>query len=190
MTGVVLCGGNSTRMGSDKGLLKEGEQTWAERAAQKLSALHLPVVVSINRQQLPAYEQIFRHGQLVADGEQFDARAPLFGLLSVHLELPQEDLLVLACDIRDMNQRLLQHLQGRYNQKTHECYVYQTGDRLQPLCGIYTAEGLRKIYRLFREGNLKRYSMMHVLAVLHTHSIPVTEEDLPFFNNYNSPLER
>ncbi|WP_121356610.1 molybdenum cofactor guanylyltransferase [Flavisolibacter nicotianae] len=189
MTGVVLCGGNSTRMGTDKGLLKQGEQTWAELAAQKLTALHLPVIVSINRQQLPAYEQIFRHGQLVPDHEQFDAKAPLFGLLSAHLELPQEDLFVLACDIRDIDQRLLRHLLDRYNQGTDECYVYQTGDRPQPLCSIYTAEGLRKIYRLFREGNLKRFSMMHVLELLPTDSISVNQEDLPFFNNYNSPQE-
>ena len=44
MIGVVLCGGNSTRMGSDKGLLKEEEETWAELAGRKLKALQLPVL--------------------------------------------------------------------------------------------------------------------------------------------------
>lgn len=189
MTGIVLCGGNSTRMGTDKGLLKEEEQTWAELAASKLTALHLPVVVSVNREQLQMYEQIFPADQLLADNDTFDAKAPLFGLLSVHLKLQSEDLFVLACDIRDMTTALMENLVNEYNQKTHEAYTYHTGDRPQPMCGIYTAEGLKRIYDLYRQGHLNRYSMMHTLKVLKTKYIPVKDEDCPAFNNYNTPEE-
>src|SRR4051794_35971592 len=83
LTGVVLCGGNSTRMGKDKGLLKEEEQTWAEIATQKLTALHLPVLISVNREQFQTYEQIFPKERLVVDSESLGSKAPLFGLLSV-----------------------------------------------------------------------------------------------------------
>lgn len=188
MTGVVLCGGKSTRMGTDKGLLKEEEQTWAEMAARKFTALQLPVVISVNESQFPVYEQIFPAGQLVIDNECFAAKAPLFGLLSVHLRLPTEDLFVLACDIRDMTTDLMQQLHSECKRYDYEAYVFRT-DRPQPLCGIYTAGGLKKIYQAFLDGGLTRFSMMHVLELLNTKYIPVEAENVQAFNNYNRPDE-
>jgi molybdenum cofactor guanylyltransferase len=187
MTGVVLCGGASTRMGTDKGLLKEEEITWAELAAQKLSSLNLPVFISINPRQLQTYEQIFLRNQLIVDNKAFDAKAPLFGLLSAHLQLPEEDLFVLACDLKDMTTSLMQKLYACAEQEMHEAYVYQAQNRPQPLCGIYRAVGLHKVYGLYQEGTLGRFSMMHTLEVLNTKYIPVNEEDEAAFNNYNSP---
>lgn len=189
MTGVILCGGTSTRMGTDKGLLKEEEQTWAELAARKMAALHLPVFVSVNRGQFAVYEQIFPATQLIVDNESFEAKAPLFGLLSVHRQKPDEDLFVLACDIRDMTTELMQQLLQHFNRETHEAAVYHTGDTPQPLCGIYSATGLKRIYDLFSHGELKRYSMIHTLEILTTTYIPVGSEDCSAFTNYNTPDE-
>lgn len=189
MKGIVLCGGASTRMGTDKGLLKEEELTWAELAAGKLSALNLPVFVSVNKAQVPVYEQIFSRKQLIVDNASFDEKAPLFGLLSVHLRFPNDDLFALACDIRDMTTTLMKGLFNEHKEETYEAYVYHTGDRPQPLCGIYTISGLRNTYNLYQKGQLKRYSMMYILELLQTKYLPVEEEDLTAFNNYNSPDE-
>ncbi len=189
MTGVVLCGGASTRMGSDKGLLKEEEETWAEIAARKLQAIGLPVVVSVNALQAPLYENIFDREKLIVDKDDFDFKAPLAGLLSVHLSLLGKDLFVLACDIRDMTTALLQNLQIEFGKGTAEAFVYTTPGMHQPLCGIYTAGGLKRIYEMLRSGTLKKYSMMHVLQVLDTNYIAASKEDFPAFNNYNNPEE-
>ena len=51
LIGVVLCGGKSSRMGSDKGLLKLNDKTWAELAVKKMEQLRIPVYVSINETQ-------------------------------------------------------------------------------------------------------------------------------------------
>ena len=189
MTGVVLCGGNSTRMGSDKGLLKEEEETWSELATRKLKALGMPVYISINSQQYSAYEQIFPLEKLLVDDDRFEAKAPLFGLLSVHLRMPQEDLFVLACDIKDITPLLLEDLLASSQEESYDVVVYRTREKPQPLCGSYRARGLQTIYKLFSEGQLKRYSMMHVLELLNTKLIAVAETDLPLFANYNNPEE-
>jgi molybdenum cofactor guanylyltransferase len=189
LVGVVLCGGGSTRMGSDKGLLKVEEETWAELAARKLIALQLPVVVSVNARQAPVYENIFDREQLILDNDVYDFKAPLAGLLSVHLSLPTEDLFVLACDIKDMTTTLMQPLLDWYKKEEAEAYVYTTPGMHQPLCGIYTANGLKRINDMLREGSLRKYSMMRVLQVLNTHYVPAKGEDYPAFNNYNNPEE-
>ncbi len=59
MTGVILCGGKSTRMGSDKGLMQYQSITWAELAINKLAELNVPVVLSVNEQQYQLYSGRF-----------------------------------------------------------------------------------------------------------------------------------
>lgn len=189
MTGVILCGGNSIRMGKDKGLLKEEDVTWAERAARKLTALGLRVVISINPQQPESYEGIFAKEQLVIDTEDLPVKGPLLGILSVHRKFQNEDLFVLACDMKEMTTSLLETLYKQCSAGKQEAYVYTTGDKLQPLCGIYTAAGLNRIYQLLRYGHLKKFSMMHVLECLDTSCIRANEDDAIFFNNYNHPTD-
>jgi len=189
MTAVILCGGNSMRMGTDKGLLKAEEETWAERAARKLTMLGLPVFISINSQQPENYEGIFTKEQLVIDTEDLPVKGPLLGLLSVHRKFPNEDVFVLACDMKEMTTSLLEHLYKQCRAGKQEAYVYATGEKLQPLCGIYTAAGLNRIYHLLRYGHLKKFRMMHVLECLDTSCIRAKEEDFIFFNNYNHPTD-
>lgn len=187
MTGLVLCGGTSTRMGSDKGLLKENGQTWAETAAQKFKSLSLPVILSVNRDQLAAYSIYFDEKQLLPDSNAIAVKGPLLGLLSAHLKLPEENFLVLACDVKDMNVALLQNLINQSTEDEREAFVYTSKERPQPLCGVYTSGGLKKIYQRQEAGELKRFSMMHVLNLLNTKYISISEEDAAAFNNYNSP---
>jgi molybdopterin-guanine dinucleotide biosynthesis protein A len=186
MTGVVLCGGLSTRMGTDKGLLKRNGLTWVETAARKLSSLQIPVVISVNQSQLGAYSNIFPSNELIVDDKAIPVKGPLLGLLSVHKNNPGEDLLVLACDMIAIDQTLLCNLLDYYKKVSCEAYVYKTAQKLQPLCGIYTSKGLEKISVLLRRQQLQKFSMMYVLDTIDTKCLEPEASLLPLFNNYNS----
>ncbi|HKG68815.1 MAG TPA: molybdenum cofactor guanylyltransferase [Segetibacter sp.] len=186
MIGVVLCGGQSTRMGSDKGLMKYKSFSFAELAISKLAEFIEQVVLSVNAAQYISYFKKFQELTIVEDDMTLDVYGPLKGILSVHLKYPTEDLLVLACDMLAMHTDVLNYLINTNFIKKEDAFVFQTNENIEPLCAIYTAKGLTKIYQLYNQGLLKKNSMQYVLESILTCYLPVNQEWKNYFNNYNS----
>ena len=185
--GVVLCGGNSVRMGADKGLLQQNITTWAELAADKLAGLKLEVVVSVNERQAETYTRIFDTIPVVTDNSRIDVFGPLKGILSVHLQYPDADLLVLACDMPAMTTEVLEYLLKSSLDKTEEAVVFINDNRYEPLCAVYTSVGLKKIYETYRQGKLLKYSLQYVLQALRIFQTSIPAKWKGYFNNYNFP---
>jgi molybdopterin-guanine dinucleotide biosynthesis protein A len=186
MTGVVLCGGQSTRMGQDKGLLHHASGTWAQAATEKLRALQLPVLVSVNEQQYDTYSKLFQKAMVVVDDATIAVEGPLAGVLAAHLQYRQEDLLILACDMRDMQLAVLEHLLATFANSNAEAMVFQNDDYIEPLCGIYAARGLNKVYEQYEHGLLKKFSMHAILQLLQTRYLQVSEYWKGAFKNFNA----
>lgn len=180
-----MCGGQSTRMGSDKGLMKQGNLTWTEVAVAKLRSLGIPVVVSVNRKQVDTYSKTFSLNELIVDDENILVGGPLHGLMSVHCQFPGEDLCVIACDMVNLEETALQNLVAAHNQNDFDAYVFTTIERVQPLCGIYTSGGLKRIHVLNLQQQLKKNSMMYVLECLNTKYISA-DALIESFTNFNS----
>jgi molybdenum cofactor guanylyltransferase len=189
MMGVVLCGGQSSRMGKDKGLLQYQSTSWAQLAAEKLKQVQLHVVVSVNAQQYDAYRNLFQNLIVVIDANTLDIAGPLKGILSVHAQQPKEDLLILACDMRDMQPEVLEQLIVTNFDSDVEAVVFKNGDTIEPLCGIYTAKGLHKVYEQYRHGLLKKFSMQSVLQALDTIYLSVPENRENCFRNFNTAAD-
>ncbi len=187
MTGVVLCGGQSTRMGSDKGLLKHNSITWVEIAMNKFKALDLPVLLSINDQQYPLYSEIFQSTDLLKDDTTLNISGPLKGILSVHRYQPGEDLLVSACDMPEMHSDVLNHLVASKAGKNAEAFAFRNEEYIQPFSAIYTARGLQKIHALYKQGALSKFSLHHVFTVLNTCYLLLPPEWKSYFGNFNTP---
>jgi molybdenum cofactor guanylyltransferase len=151
---VVLCGGESKRMGRDKGLLLKENTPWAMWMANKLIPFKLPVVFSINQRQWEAYSAVIQPGQLIIDS--LTLPGPLKGLLRVHKLFPDKDLLLLACDMLDLDEGTIRKVidcyveehGGRQRDQVRadgpDFMVYDDGQFVQPFCGIYTAGGLSR----------------------------------------------
>src|SRR3978361_1289957 len=99
MKGVVLCGGKSIRMGLDKGLIEFESVTWANIGICKMLDVSLGVVLSVNKDQYKQYSERFENVVIAQDNASLHVYGPLKGIFSVHLQYPEEDLLVLACDM-------------------------------------------------------------------------------------------
>ncbi|TAH03370.1 MAG: hypothetical protein EAZ15_03355 [Sphingobacteriales bacterium] len=180
LLGVVLCGGKSMRMGADKGLLLKEDKPWATIVAQKFDALNMPYVVSVNDAQLATYVKYFKSEILILDTQTIPG--PLRGLLTVHQQYPQKNLLVLACDMIDMQPQTIQTLINNYTtQPNFNFYAYHNGDFWEPFCGIYTAKGLNSLVL----GNQTDFSLQHILSSGLSQKNIILDEGS--FNNYNNP---
>lgn len=190
MLGVVLCGGQSSRMGSDKGLLKLEAKTWAQTAIDKMAILNIPVKISVNSSQYPGYGAVFSTNNLIIDDTSLEVRGPLLGVLSCHLYSPDEDLFVLACDIPLMEPFLLKELYDTYiSASTAGAYIFTSDGEPEPLCGIYTAKGLSSILTMLRAGQLTKHSMKFMLDHLVVNSIALPVEQKKYFRNFNAHAE-
>jgi molybdopterin-guanine dinucleotide biosynthesis protein A len=189
MLGVVLSGGQSTRMGVDKGLIRQEAKTWAQTALEKLDALQLQTVVSVNAVQYDNYAGIFLVGQLVKDDETLVLKGPLLGVMSVHEAFVQEDLLVLACDMPLMEVSTLEQLLTACSNRQADAYVFTNQGEPEPLCAIYTAGALAKILRRFQRQELVKYSMKFILQQLNVHAIPLEPIQEKQFRNFNTQAE-
>jgi molybdopterin-guanine dinucleotide biosynthesis protein A len=200
MLGVILCGGQSTRMGTDKGLLKASlpfqgvhlnqANTWAQTSADKLTELQLSVVISVSKNQYADYATIFSTQQLITDNDSLQIKGPLAGLLSVHLQHPDEDLILLACDMPLMETDLLKELVKNYQQNmTADAFVYTNDDEPEPLCGIYKSSGLKHVLHLYQSNQLPKHSMKYMLEHVNTNFIPLTDDKKKCFQNFNAHAE-
>lgn len=187
MLGIILCGGASTRMGNDKGLLKQEARTWAQTAFEKLSTLNIAVRFSVNNQQKEAYQKIFSDGDLIVDNTDLSVHGPLLGVLTAHQYNPNQDLFLLACDLPLMDETLLKELftLSKTN-SSYDVFIYSNDNEPEPLCGIYTATGLQKIMNLYAHDKLTRHSMKFMLDHLSVCKVPLTESQKKAFRNFNA----
>jgi len=187
MLGVVLCGGKSSRMGKDKGLLASDNETWAGKLMEKLKDLRIRIVISVNAGQLQHYNDVLPDVELIVDNDSLQLHGPMAAVMSVHETYPMEDLLVVACDMPYMDALVLNELQIQYNKYPgSEGYVFTNKGEPEPLCAIYSATGLSSIKFLYDQGKLIRHSMKFMLDQLSIVKIPISENWGIYFRNINT----
>lgn len=185
--GVVMCGGESKRMGSDKGLLKRGNLSWAEIALNILEGIPLNTIISISSKQVDSYKNIFAKDKLIQDS--FPVQGPLNGILSVHNFYPEKHLLLLACDLIDMTSDTLRSLCLNYFDNDYDFILYNNGSTLETLCGLYTNHGIKSIKDDILSGSLTRYGLARIVSSKNLKQINLSGKELKDFKNYNYPKD-
>lgn len=180
----MMCGGESRRMGKDKGLLETKNTPWAKNIANIFVDLEIDYVLSINSVQKEPYARIFDNKKLIVDKD-FQVRGPLRGLLSVYKKNPDRDLLLIACDLQDMNAATVDTLTQSYrSNKDYQYFAFKVQGFVEPLCGIYTAKALKDLYASAMQEALQSFSLQKIINEGATKFIPIVASDS--FKNYNT----
>lgn len=181
-TGVVLAGGRSSRMGRDKALIEVEGATLLERAVQRLRP-HVREVLVIGDPALYGH----LHPQVLPD--EVSGQGPLGGIVTALKRARYVRVLVLACDMPAVNDRLLFSLKrGLGNGVDAAVPVHDA--HWEPLCAAYHRHALEPLERDLCAGRLK---MGEVLQRIKVAAVPMTpgSDGWPadLFRNLNAPTD-
>ena len=132
--GLVLAGGHSKRMKTDKAAIRYHGKTQAEAAFERLSRFCGKVFLSDRRDQadLPG------HTGLPQIHDTFHEIGPMGGILSALAAHPNVPWLVVACDLPYLDDATLENLIRRRNpKKLATAYSSAHDGKPEPLCAIY-----------------------------------------------------
>ena len=138
--GLILSGGKSTRMGTDKGLLNYHGVPQREYLCGLLENLGLNCFLSIRREQ---QDEIPNNFKTIIDKNRY--LGPFNGILSAHETYPEAAWLVLACDLPLLDKSALKNLVLKRNHnKAATAYATHSSRLPEPLVAIWEPKGLQK----------------------------------------------
>lgn len=142
----VLCGGKSSRMGQDKGLIHLQGKPMVQHILDKLKQTNLPITLVTPDQRYNKFGY-----PLVAD--HFPENGPMGGLYTSLIHSNAKSILILGCDMPFLSLDAIEYL----IEKSCPNYitVAEVNGRINPLFGIYPQEIIPDLALNILEGNLK-----------------------------------
>jgi molybdenum cofactor guanylyltransferase len=184
--GIILCGGQSRRMGRPKAWLPFGPELMLQRVARLLSQVVGPiVVVAAPGQDVPELP-----GPVVVVRDSVSDRGPLQGLAAGLAALPEEVELAYATatDVPFLQPAWVTRLAGLIGDR--DLAIPEVGGYLHPLAAIYRRSTvLPAVETLLSEGRLRPVFLLDAVRGLRVQPEMMTEVDpeLSTLRNLNTP---
>ena len=183
VTGVLLAGGNSRRMGEDKRYLVVGKQTLLERGLGVLRSIFQEVLVVIGRDSPPLGVDARVVQDLVPDC------GSLGGLYTGLTQATTPCIFLVACDMPFLDQVVIGQFTSR--RATADIVMAKLGTRLHPMHALYGKRCLPALEQMIQARQLKIQELVSHESLRVQY---VTEADLltidpsgRSFQNVNTP---
>ena len=147
VSGFILAGGQSSRMGQDKAFMQLGGRSLLTHA------LELARAAAGSAQIVGSAEKFAASGTVVEDI--YPGQGPLSGIHAALAGTSTELNLIMAVDMPFLQPELLSYLVDQARQTTAMVVVPEAGGRLQPLCAIYRQAFAEVAERSLRAGENK-----------------------------------
>ena len=165
ISGLILSGGLSTRMGEDKRLIKYHDKTQEQYLFDLLTPYCSEVYVSLNQNQQTDLPHIFDLNLSV--------KSPIVGIISAFDKNPETAWLVVACDMPFINQEVIEYLIKHRNAEKFATTFENPEEHFpEPLLTIYEPEIYEKLQEAINQG---KKSPMKVLQNLEIELLEVSD---------------
>ncbi|MBN1928521.1 MAG: bifunctional molybdenum cofactor guanylyltransferase MobA/molybdopterin-guanine dinucleotide biosynthesis adaptor protein MobB [Chlorobiaceae bacterium] len=169
LNGLVLAGGQSSRMGRDKATLSYHGANQLERTAALLRAVCGEVFISCRQKQFETYAAT---SGIPAIADSYLDLGPLGGLLSAQRQRPDAAWLVAACDFPLIDEAAMASLAKARNPfRFATAFVSGDRDRPEPLLTIYEPKSRRRLLEAHAAGNdsLRSFLRRNRVALVEPH---------------------
>jgi molybdenum cofactor guanylyltransferase len=172
---IILSGGKSSRMGTNKALLKLNEKTTIERMVDSLKIYFDDIILVTN--EMESYQ--FLGVKMVSD--YYPGKGPLAGFHAGLMASDYDVNFITACDMPFISGELAATLVNMIDH--HDALVPVINGKMQTLCGVFQKKNVTKIEECIENGRLPIKQLLDHLNVLY-----VTEKELQAYTNID--LER
>jgi molybdopterin-guanine dinucleotide biosynthesis protein A len=181
VSGVIMAGGASQRLGKNKALERIGGRTLIERVIDSLVPLTTEVLVVVARAEQAAALRLPRSVRVVSD--RYPGKGSLGGIFTGLDASAEAWSLVVACDMPFLNGELLRHLMGESSNV--DAVVPLLGGQIEPLHALYSKACLAPMERMVCAGDLKIAPLFDAVRVRYVDEGAIDRIDprhLSFFN--------
>ena len=147
MTAIILAGGKSRRMGSNKAFLKYGDTTFIEHQVMMLRKIFDEIILSAND------ENAYAGLKLAIVSDVIPEKGPLSGIYAGLSHARSSHAFVIACDMPFINEKLILYLKSQIN--GYDVVVPQTSRGLEPMHAFYSRNCIQPMHRCLEEGRLR-----------------------------------
>jgi molybdenum cofactor guanylyltransferase len=182
---IILSGGKSSRMGTNKALLKINEKTNIERISDRLKPHFDDIILVTNN-----FEQ-YEFLRLKMAVDQFPGMGPLAGIHAGLAASNYETNFIVACDMPFVSGELAKVLVN--NSSHYDAVIPVINGRQQPLFAVFQKNVAIEVEKCIKQEQLRMKHLLDHLNVLY-----ITEKDLKkyssidlerVFFNMNNPSE-
>jgi molybdopterin-guanine dinucleotide biosynthesis protein A len=186
ITSILLAGGRSARLGTDKAFLQVNGQFLIERILRRLGQISEEIIIVAN--EVDRYEQF--EGTVITDV--YPGKGALGGIFSGLTRASNHHCVVVACDMPFLNVSLLRYMQGLA--ADYDVVIPSVGGLTEALHAIYSKNCLPFMDRQVQMGDLR---IVHFFPQVRVRYVQQEEigtfdpEHLSFFNiNSQEDLDR
>ena len=183
VTAVILAGGNSTRMKSNKALLPYRGERFIERIYRQLSAIFHEVILVTNT------PDMYRFLPCRTVPDVFTGMGSLAGIHAGLTHSATPYIFVVACDMPDLNDALIQQLVSKAADS--DVVIPESDSGLEPLHAVYGKGCLPAMDEMLSSGKRKIVDCFDQLKinVVSRHEIAEIDPSFLSFRNINTPEE-
>ncbi len=145
LTGAILAGGKSSRMGQNKALAEVNGRPMVAHVADTVKNVARNTIISSNE------PEAFDFLGLPVFVDAIESCGPLAGIYTALKHAETRHCLVVACDLPFLTQPLLRFLCE--NCLDHDILAFDSGKGVEPLCAVYSKACLPVIAEQVQKGN-------------------------------------
>lgn len=176
ITGIILSGGKSSRMGSDKGFMKYNGKPFIQHSIEALKPLVTEILIVSNN----ADYDVFGWKRIE---DVMENAGPLVGLYSGLNESKTDYNLVLSCDIPLINTSILQRLVDEMDDDSEIIQIESQG-KTMPLIALYRKQCEPIFLKLLNEGERRLQFAVNQCLVK---NVILHNDASEFVQNINTP---